>query len=105
MISLRRLHREAGETGHFGEFILALGIAIVIGGLILIAWGLQATPSVSSDSVALDAVTSGVLFIVGGVGVGVLGSFGIYSGWGRHHPRFDAGGDPDVPDVYDPRGS
>ncbi len=104
MVSLRRLHREDGETGHFGEFFLGLGAFVIIGGLVLIVWGIQAPPADSTSAVASDAVSVGALFIVGGIGIATFGGYGVYSGWGRHHARFDAGGDKDVSNAYDPVG-
>ncbi len=104
MLSLRRLHREDGETGHFGEFFLGLGAFVLAGGLLIILLGAQAEPSTSTTSIGTDAVTAGFLFVVGGIGIATFGAFGVYSGWGRHHARFDAGGDKAVSNDYDPMG-
>ncbi len=104
MISLRRLHREDGETGHLGEFFLALGALILAGGAAMIIWGYNAAPIGPPGNVITDAVVIGFLFIMGATGIIVFGAYGVFSGWGRHHARFDAGGDRDVPDAYDPMG-
>ncbi len=89
-MDIRRLHREDGEAGHLGEFFVALGLFIVAGGVVVL--------SVFSSST--DAATTGWLYVVAGIGIAVFGAYGIVSGWGRHHPRFEHGGDPDIPDEY-----
>lgn len=97
MASLRRFHREMGELGHLGEFFFALGLFIFIGGFAILAWGWWwgAGP---------DSATSGWLFVVAGAGVMTFAATTVFSGWGRHHPKFESGGDPDVDDSYDAEG-
>lgn len=97
-VSITRLHKEGGETGHFGEFFVVLGAAVLFGGLAMIIWGFNSSVS------AFDATVAGVLYIVGGLGIATLGAFVVLSGWGRHHPKYDAGGDPAVADTYDAEG-
>lgn len=89
-MDIRRLHREDGEAGHLGEFFVGLGLFILLGGTVVLF----------AFSDTSDAATTGWLYVVAGIGVAVFGAYGIVSGWGRHHPHFEHGGDPDVPDVF-----
>lgn len=102
MPSLRKIHREMGETGHLGEFFFGLGLFIFIGSLVMIVWG--RLTQTAGQATAVDAASTGWLFLVAGAGIMVFGAYVMFSGWGRHHPRFEHGGDPDVADRYDAEG-
>ncbi len=92
-----RIHREDGEAGHLGEFFIALGLLILLGGVAVAVW-LVGSPG----STGVDAATTAGLYIVAGIGIITFGAYGVVSGWGRHHPRFEHGGDPSIPDEYTP---
>jgi hypothetical protein len=106
MTSVGKLHKESGQTGHFGETFLALGGLFLILGLSIVgsAFYVFSAWNTPSDTVEVDAIQSGLLFAVAGIGFTTFGGMAIMSGWGRHHPKFDAGGDPDVDDTYDADG-
>lgn len=104
MVELKRFHAEGGETGHFGEFLVGLGLLILAFGVAIVVAGLFVLRPWSTGALETDAITSGALFSVFGIGVVVFGAFAVFSGWGRHHPQFETG-DPEVADVYDKEGS
>ncbi len=91
MFILKRLHQGDGEIGHLGEFFVLLGGFILAAAISIVIYGYT-----SAQGAPDDAVTTGALFGMGGLGIIVTGTVMILSGWGRHHPDFDSH-DPDDP--------
>ncbi len=85
MLNLKRLHQGDGEIGHLGEFFILLGTYVLGLGIAIVLYGYYGTHGAPDD-----AVTTGALFGVGGIGILVAGAVMILSGWGRHHPDFDS---------------
>ncbi len=89
-MNLRELHEGDGNVGHFGEFFVVLGLAIALGGGVLIAFTFGGFADWNQGtSVNDDGAIAGALFMVMGIGFAAFGGMAIYSGWGRHHPDFD----------------
>ncbi len=106
MTSVAKIHKESGETGKFGESFIVLGVLfLLLGGAVIAApFYVFSTWNASPEAAIVDGLQSGMLYAVAGLGFTTFGAMAIMSGWGRHHPKFDAGGDPDVADEYDPEG-
>ncbi len=83
-----------GQTGKFGEGFVGLGLLGLIGGAILVFMAVFAAfePWAAGDAVEIDALVSGSLFVVMGLGFITFGVMIILSGWARHHPGFDEHG-------------
>ena len=93
-MSMHDLHEGMGQTGKLGEGFLVLGILAAIGGAILtMMGGLLMWPEKNSGaSVHVDSITSGLLFLVMGLGFATFAVMIMMAGWARHHPGYDEHG-------------
>ncbi len=93
-MSMHEIQEGLGGTGKFGEGFVALGLLGGIGGTILILMGVFMSWPQWNDgpSVYTDSLTSGMLFLMMGLGFIVFGVMAMMSGWARHHPGFDEHG-------------
>lgn len=87
--NLLQIHKEDGQTGHFGEFFILIGSGILLGALLLLIWGLNAQTGNTGVALRGDTVTAAAIYGVLGLGCAMFGVTAIYSGWGRKHPGFD----------------
>ncbi len=90
--SVEELQEGMGQTGHFGEAFVGLAFLIFSLGVVLLGLGLTGffggSPA-GANAAGGDALVTGILFVVEGVGFGLFGVLAILMGWGRHHPAFE----------------
>ena len=93
-MTLHEVQEGIGETGKLGEGFIALGLLGAIGGGILVGIMLAGgfTPWSAGEAVETDALITGALFLVMGIGFTVFGVMIVLAGWARQHPGYDEHG-------------